>query len=200
MRHYRIPIMLGAILSIALVLVFISALSVIATNEAISRLLTVSTSTQKISLLQQDNAQFADGTYYGTVAIDKPLALGVLDISLTFTSNGDTLQGTLNGAQSLAFSGSPTFTGQITGRIDGITTTFQIDSAPFADNVSGRSVQRQVTLAGSLLEAGNVIQGIYTETIQGFTPQPLLVGGTFLASRPSASAGGANVALDGANN
>jgi hypothetical protein len=49
-------------------------------------------------------------------------------------------------------------------------------------------------------EAGNVIQGIYTETIQGFTPQPLLVGGTFLASRASASAGGANVALDGANN
>lgn len=36
--------------------------------------------------------------------------------------------------------------------------------------VPGGAVQQQISLAGSLLEEGNVIQGVYTETIQGFTP------------------------------
>lgn len=123
------------------------------------------------------------GSYTGTIAIDKPLALGILDISLAITDTNGSLSGRLDNSGSLAFPSAAALSGSITGKVNGITPTFRIDAVPFSSIVSGRNVTRSFRLDGTVEENGNVIRGIYTETIKGFTPSALIVNGLFLASR-----------------
>jgi hypothetical protein len=130
---------------------------------------------------QQANA--VSGVYTGTIAINQPLALGVLDVSLVITDTDGTLSGVLDNRGSLAFPSATALQGRITGSINGITTTFRIDAVPFSDLVSGRQVTRSFRMDGTVEDEGNVIRGVYTETIRGFTPQALAVTGLFLASR-----------------
>jgi len=130
------------------------------------------------------------GSYTGTVAINEPLALGILDISLTLTDTDGTLSGVLNQSGSLAFPSAAALQGSITGSIDGITPTFRIDTAAFSSLVSGRQVTRSFRMEGEVHDRGDVITGVYIETISGFTPQALVVNGRFLASR-ARSAGSA---------
>lgn len=134
----------------------------------------------------QDAIALLSGSYTGTIAINEPLALGVLDISFTLTNTNGTLTGVLNDSGTLAYPSAAGLQGSITGRIDGITPTFRIETKlPFTSVVSGREVARSLRIDGSAYEDGNVIMGAYTETISGFTPQPLIVNGMFLASRPA---------------
>ena len=81
------------------------------------------------------------GTYSGSVTIEEPAALGALDLVFTVTDNGGALSGQINGAKTQVFLGGPTFTGSITASQGG-TSTFRIDSQPFASQISGRAVQR----------------------------------------------------------
>lgn len=127
------------------------------------------------------------GTYTGTVAIDKPLALGILDISLAINNSNGTLSGVLNSQGSLAFPTTAALNGAITGQINGITPTFRINVSPFTGMVSGRQVTRALTIEGTVEEEGKLLRGVYTETISGFTPDVLVVNGNLLASRASAA-------------
>lgn len=122
------------------------------------------------------------GSYTGTVAINDPLALGILDISLTLTDTNGTLTGLLNGNSTLAYPNATTLQGSVITS-NGITPTFRIDAAPFISTVSGRQVTRSFRIDGTASVDGNMIKGAYTETISGFTPQALIVNGLFLASR-----------------
>lgn len=135
-----------------------------------------------LSITGVDTPKLA-GNYVGTVAIDKPLALGILDISLAITDTNGVLSGFLDNRGSLAYPQSADLQGSITGQIDGITTTFHIATIPFTSKVSGREVTRSIQFGGTIEDDATVIRGVYTETISGFTPQPLLVNGMFLASR-----------------
>lgn len=126
------------------------------------------------------------GTYAGSVTVDEPTSLGALDLVFTVTEQGGTLSGKVTAARTQVFLGGPTFTGSVTAS-QGVTTAFRIDSAVFTGIVSGRSVQRQFTLIGEVLDDADTLRGQYTETITGFTPKPLLVKGKFLLVRPNGS-------------
>ena len=126
------------------------------------------------------------GSYAGSVTISEPAPLGALDLALNVTDAGGALSGLVNAAKTQVFLGGPTFTGSVTVS-QGVTPTFRIDSAVFAGVVSGRSVQRQFTLTGEIVNEANTLRGQYIETITGFTPHPLLVTGKFLVVRPTGS-------------
>lgn len=126
------------------------------------------------------------GSYSGSVTVDEPTSLGELDLVFTVTEQGGTLSGKVNAAKTQVFLGGPTFTGSVIAG-QGVTTTFRIDSDVFTGFVSGRSVQRQFTLIGEVLDDADTLRGQYTETITGFTPKPLLVKGKFLLTRPTGS-------------
>lgn len=124
------------------------------------------------------------GSYAGTVTISKPAPLGDLDLLLEITNANGVLSGQVNAIKTQVFLGGPTFTGSIT--TSGVVTpTVRIESQTFSGTVSGRTVQRHFVLTGEVLNDGDTLRGIYTETIVGFKPQPMLVEGTFLLARPS---------------
>jgi hypothetical protein len=126
------------------------------------------------------------GSYRGSVTIDEPASLGALDLVFNVTDEGGMLSGKVNAAKTQVFLGGPSFTGSVTAS-QGITPTFRVDSEVFSGVVSGRPVQRRFTLIGEVLDDNNTLRGDYTERIIGFTPQPLLVTGKFLVTRPNGS-------------
>jgi hypothetical protein len=126
------------------------------------------------------------GTYAGSVTVADPTALGTLDLVLNITDNGGTLTGQVNAAKTQVFLGGPTFTGTVTTN-QVITPTLRIASPIFSGQVSGRTVQRQFTLVGEVLNNADTLRGEYTETITGFTPKPLHVKGKFILVRPAGS-------------
>lgn len=126
------------------------------------------------------------GTYSGSVTVEQPAPLGALDLVINITDNGGNLSGQVNAAKTQVFLGGPTFSGSVANS-QGVTSTFRIDSQLFTGQVSGRTVQRQFTITGVVMDQANTLRGQYTETITGFTPKPLLVKGKLLLVRPSGS-------------
>lgn len=142
---------------------------------------------------RQVSAQFAAapaapelvaGSYAGTVLVSEPAPLGDLDLLLDISSVNGQLTGQVNPAKTQVFLGGPTFSGSVTTS-PGITPTLRIESQTFSGVVSGRTVQRHFVLTGAVLDAGNELRGVYTETITGFKPQPMQVKGRFLLLRPN---------------
>lgn len=175
------------------IFLFICIAGILFITLGFSKSITVQTSQVESDLnaVSSSDAPLGFGTYTGTIAINEPLALGVLDISLTLTETNGTLTGKLNDEQALAFSDSPVLSGNIAAT-NSVTPTFTIASAPFGGVVSEREVKRQFTINGEIHEDGDVILGTYRETIEGFTPDALTVEGLFLASRPVALASAAS--------
>ncbi|MCE7988380.1 MAG: hypothetical protein DYG89_45050 [Caldilinea sp. CFX5] len=124
------------------------------------------------------------GSYAGTVNVMEPAPLGALDLLLEITNANGALSGQVNAIKTQVFLGGPTFTGSVTAS-QGVTTTVRIESQTFSGTVSGRTVQRRFVLTGDVLDGGETLRGVYTETIVGFKPQPMLVKGAFLLVRPS---------------
>lgn len=124
------------------------------------------------------------GTYVGTVAITEPVQLGVVDLAFDVIEHDGVLTGTVNATRTLVYSGGLTLRGTITDSVGGITPTFSLASEIFSGVVSGRQVQRRFALVGEATEGGEILQGLYTEVITGFTPQPLAIEGLFLVTRP----------------
>lgn len=122
------------------------------------------------------------GTYQGTVAITVPIQLGVLDFAFELRDEGALLAGSVNRSQTLVYDDEPALSGVVETSVT--TPTFQLTSEVFDDVVSGRHVERQFTLVGELLEGGEVLQGVYSEVMTGFTPQPLNMEGLFMVTRP----------------
>ena len=127
------------------------------------------------------------GTYVGTVVITEPIALGLLDLVFTLEDAGGVLSGAVDATRTLVFAGAPALHGSITGSVNGITPTLTITSDPFVELVSGRELQRSFALVGEVHAFGDTLQGDYNETMEGLTPEPLIVHGTFLVTRSTPS-------------
>ncbi len=123
------------------------------------------------------------GTYQGTIAITVPVQLGVLDMAFTVEEISGTLSGAVSLTRTLVYSPASTLYGVI-NNTTGLTPTFRLASDVFEGVVSGRVVRRQFALVGEALEDGEILQGTYTETITGFTPQPMVMEGIFMVTRP----------------
>ncbi len=128
--------------------------------------------------------ELVSGTYDGSVTVSEPAPLGALALQLDINSANGALSGQVNPIKTQVFLGGPTFTGQVTVT-QGLTPTVRIESQLFSGTVSGRTVQRRFVLTGAVLDDGNGLRGDYTETILGFTAQPMLIKGKFLLTRPN---------------
>ncbi|MEM7538994.1 MAG: PKD domain-containing protein [Chloroflexota bacterium] len=128
-----------------------------------------------------------NGTYQGNISMSEPMPLGVLDLALAVTQEGDQLSGQIDGTYTLFSENTPPLQGSIDSSTP-TTPTFTLTSANFSDQIAGKEVARTVTLTGDVIEDGSILRGTYTEEISGFTPQPMTTQGRFIVSRPSTAA------------
>jgi hypothetical protein len=122
------------------------------------------------------------GSFTGSVAPEEPIALGTFDLVIMLADTNGTLSGTVDTELTQVFHGAaaPTLTGQISGTDDEGNPTFTLRSESFRSTISRRPLIRSFSLQGSILNDGATLRGQYTETIDGFTPEPLSVSGEFL--------------------
>jgi hypothetical protein len=125
---------------------------------------------------------FLDGHFTGTVAITEPVALGAFDLAINLSNAGSTLSGTVDITQTMAFSKATSLKGTITST-SSTTPTFRLTAEPFTESMSGQPVKRSFVLTGEVERDGSALRGQYVETIEGYTPEPLNVRGTFLLVR-----------------
>lgn len=126
------------------------------------------------------------GTYLGSVTIDEPVPLGALELVFNLNDNNGALSGEVVANRTQVFLGGPTITGNLTAGPNGAA-TFQLESERFVSQISGRTVERQFTLIGTVEGDGNLLSGEYTEIIENFKPAPMLVKGAFRVVRPFGS-------------
>jgi len=128
------------------------------------------------------------GTYVGTAVITDPVGLDPLDLALVLTqTNGVSLTGYIDAAQSLAYpklAVSPTVRGPaVSGSVVSGTISFTLQSEVFTN--TGTTVSRQVVLhTGVISDDGETLTGVYSETLWGLTPEPLVMVGRFTLIRP----------------
>jgi uncharacterized repeat protein (TIGR01451 family) len=123
------------------------------------------------------------GPYFGNVVVTSPLSLTVQVLNLDLWNDGGTVTGTVNVDETSLYSGDIGLDVVTVGDEFTITT-----SAPFTTVVAGRTVTQAFTLVGQAEEEGDVLKAAYTGTIESLLPDPILVQGTFSASRPGAPA------------
>lgn len=123
------------------------------------------------------------GAYRGTITMRSPIPVGSLDFAVNIVGSGSALTGRISISRTLIYDNIPELTGSLANST-AITPTFTLTSAPFTNTISGRAVQRQLAFSGYVIQAGEVLSGTLQETITGFTPQPLIARGTFMAVRP----------------
>lgn len=138
----------------------------------------------RLAHLEQTGADIlVAGSYLGVVRVSEPAPLGALDLVFDVLNNGGALSGQVNEVRTQVFLGGPSFTGSVNASA-GITPTFRLVSERFESVISGRTVERQFTLTGEVLNMGDVLRGDYVETIVGFKPEPMEVIGGFIVTRP----------------
>jgi hypothetical protein len=127
--------------------------------------------------------QPAGDQFFGTMFVNTPANLGVVDIGFTLALGSD---GKISGA--LCATCTPLYTYKtaptLTGAFDTATkkATF---TASFTQTIGGRTVQRRLQFTGQLKQQGQLLEGTYKETIDGYTDRPIVTEGTFLVSRLS---------------
>jgi hypothetical protein len=137
-----------------------------------------------------DAATSLSGDYAGTVAITSPQYMPALDMNLVLTATGDSLTGYIDADQSLhvpvvdeATGHGPAVSGSWSGE------GFSLESEVFTTTLSlGLPVTRHVILhSGVISDSGEVLTGLYSETLAGLTPQPMVIyGGVELWRLPAA--------------
>jgi hypothetical protein len=150
-------------------------------------------------------------TYVGTVVISRPVHLPSLDLVIVLTDTAGSLSGYIDSAHVLGYpivdegtKQGPAVSGSWSGN------SFDLQSEFFAG--TGITISRQVILhTGVIGGYRETLSGVYSETLRGLTPDPLVISGNFLLSRsarlPPASrtlyvdgdASGANDGLSWAN-
>lgn len=126
------------------------------------------------------------GVYAGTVVITGPLGLDPFDMAIVLTDTNGSLTGYIASARLLAFpitQMTPTVQGPtVSGLRSG--DSFSLHSARFTDTIS--TLSRQVVMhTGVISNTGEMLTGVYSETLWGLTPQPLNLVGYFSLTRPS---------------
>jgi PKD repeat protein len=128
----------------------------------------------------QDGATSLSGLYAGTVAITSPQYMPAVDMNLVLTATGSSLTGYLDATQSLHVPVVDEATGHgpaVSGSWSGA--GFDLQSEVFTTTLSsGLLVTRQVILhSGVISNSGEYLTGVYSETLGGLTPEPMVIVG-----------------------
>jgi hypothetical protein len=140
----------------------------------------------------EDDTASLSGLYAGSVVVTSPQHMPELDMNLVLTANGDSISGYLDAAQGLHFSVVDEATGHgpaVSGSWNG--DSFELQSEPFMTILdTGPSVTRQVILhSGVISDSGEYLSGLYSETLAGLTPQPMVIYGEIKLWRLPAAVG-----------
>lgn len=130
--------------------------------------------------------------FYGKSTLDSPAAIGIIDIVLALDINATTVQKTTSYIvleKTLLFPAvPPKIDGKDVGpRISGTLspTSFSLTSDTFTSTIGGKTVSRRIALSNATVSNGGAnITGTYTETVTGLTPQPLIISGKFVLTKP----------------
>ncbi len=123
------------------------------------------------------------GSYFGSLVVTSPITISVYELNFDLVNVEGALTGVVN-AEDSALSPEPI---NLTGTAAG--DDFVLASEVFTNVVNGRVVTRSFTLAGHAEEEADVLTGVYTSTITSLLPEPIVMEGIFIATRPGAVAG-----------
>ena len=164
-------------------LLMITGLSLVSTFGYVSIFATESYTGTGDLLHQRRAANPFQGYYNGTLVITAPVNIGVVDVTIQLTSTQGTSTGFVLDSTTSHFSQNPAISASITGSNDNSTPTFSIQSTSFAEVIAGQAITRSFTINGEVLGNGSILTGSYTESIIGYTKEPLQIAGSVLLSR-----------------
>jgi hypothetical protein len=118
--------------------------------------------------------------YRGQFFVKAPVNLGMAEIGFDLAIAGDgAVGGRLCKGCTPLYSEAPA----ISGRYDAATRAITFATASFGGSINGRAITRKLSFSGKLSPAGDKLEGTYSETIDGYTPQPIATQGEFLVTR-----------------
>jgi len=123
------------------------------------------------------------GSYYGNIVITSPITLGVQLLNFDLVNLDGALSGTVNVAETALYSGAIGLHGVASGD------AFTLASDTYVTLVAGRTVTQSFQLVGHAEEEAEVLRASYTGLITNLLPEPIVVQGAFIGSRPGAPAG-----------
>ena len=122
------------------------------------------------------------GSYYGSLVVTSPITISVYELNLDLVNVEGALTGVVNAGDS-ALSPEPI---NLTGTAAG--DDFVLASEVFTNVVNGRVVTQSFVLAGHAEEEADVLMAAYTNTITSLLPEPIVVEGILIATRPGSVA------------
>ena len=141
------------------------------------------------------NKSALNGNYRGTLALIAPANLGVMDFEIQLSGTEDSSTGTVLDTNTSHYSTDPQVHASVTSTTDSSPAKFTIQSDPFTDVIAEYTVTRSFTIEGEVLDNGRILSGVYSETIEGYTHEPMQIEGNLLLSKPAISRIG-SVALE----
>jgi predicted outer membrane repeat protein len=128
-----------------------------------------------------------NGAYVGTIVISQPVYLPPVDLALLLTDVEGSLSGTLSPTLSYPAMPGTNRGPEVSGAWNG--EGFTLESEVFTTVITtGVVISHQVLLhTGVISDSGGVLSGVYSETLTGLTPEPLVILGEFWLVRPQPS-------------
>ncbi|MCJ7549502.1 MAG: Ig-like domain-containing protein [Anaerolineae bacterium] len=118
------------------------------------------------------------GSYFGSVIVTSPMTVAVQVLDFDLVNEGGVLSGTINTSEAALYDGDVQLHGVAVGD------AFTVTSDVITNVVLSRSVQRTITLVGTVLNDGEILKATYTAVITDLLCTPVTEVGMFSASRP----------------
>jgi hypothetical protein len=118
------------------------------------------------------------GSYFGNLVVTSPITIAVQELNFDLLNVDGILTGVVGVTDSSLSSGPISMTGTTTGD------QFILASSIFTDVVNGRIVTQTFTLVGHAEDDADILRAVYTGIVTNLLPEPIVVEGLFLASRP----------------
>jgi len=122
------------------------------------------------------------GSYYGSLVVTSPITISVYQLSFDLVNVEGALTGVVEAKDSTLSPEPIDLTGTAAGD------DFVLASEVFTNVVNGRVVTQSFTLVGHAEEEADVLKGVYTSTITSLLPEPIVIEGILIATRPGAVA------------
>lgn len=134
----------------------------------------------------QDITPDLNGTYIGTVVISRPPYMPPLDLAVVLSDTSGSLSGYIDATHGLSYpivdeDRGPAVSGWWSGN------SFYLQSEVFTTVMTtGIQISHQVVLhTGVISDTGEILTGVYSDTLTGLTPAPMVTLGEFKLYRPS---------------
>lgn len=134
----------------------------------------------------QDITPDLNGTYIGTVVISRPPYMPPLDLAVVLSDTNGSLSGYIDATHGLSYpivdeDRGPAVSGWWSGN------SFYLQSEVFTTVMTtGIQISHQVVLhTGVISDTGEILTGVYSDTLTGLTPAPMVTLGEFKLYRPS---------------